>query len=131
MEGRVVDDDALLKLKVYPAWTTHQLAHARICPHEFVSARTLRKAGGVNFGTEFLSNEVVEASGGGQLNRERLVPFHNGEEQRDNVEARQRESLRQVEQVIKRLLHIIRPRHVIRQGEQNLRSGFEGRGRRG
>ena len=79
----------------------------------------------MNFGAEFLSDEIVETRGGGQLHRKSLVPLHDGEEQRDDVEARISQALRQVEQVVKRLLHVIRSRHVLREGEKNL----EARGR--
>ena len=37
--------------------------------------------------------------------------------------ARVGQPLRQVEQVVKSLLHVIRSRHVIRQREENLREG--------
>ena len=42
----------------------------------------------MNFGAELLSDKVIETGGGGQLDRERLVPFHNREEKRDDVVSR-------------------------------------------
>ena len=80
----------------------------------------------MNFGAEFLSDEIVETRRGGQLDRKSLVPLHDGKEKRDDVKARISQALRQVEQVVKRLLHVIRTRHVLREGEKNLEARGKG-----